>query len=238
MGDTKKILFVDPVSKLTPGVEYYYRVKAVGTNGVAGGWGPGSNYARAVIPAVGGLTATVDTSGVTLAWTVPQGDVARYDIYRRAAIASQPYRKTGDSNKATFVDPVSKLTPGVEYYYRVKAVGTNGVAGGWGPGSNYARAVIPAVGGLTATVDTSGVTLAWTVPQGDTASYEVYRRAAVAGQLYRKTGESLQAAYVDTTSGLTPGVEYYYRVKAVGSSGMVGGLGARFQLRTRSHSHC
>ncbi len=225
VGDTKKATFIDPISGLTPGVEYYYRVKAVGSNGVTGGWGPGSNYARAVIPAVKGLTVTVDTDGVALTWTVPKGDVGGYEVYRRAAMAGEPYRKTGESQQAAYVDPTSKLTPGVEYYYRVKAVGTSGVTGGWGPGSNYARAIIPAVKDLAAVVDADDVSLAWTVPQGDIVSYEVYRRAAVAGQPYRDVGDTKKATFIDPISGLTPGVEYYYRVKAISSSGLAGGWG-------------
>ncbi len=225
VGNTSTASFEDPISGLTPGVEYYYRVKAVGSSDVVGGWGPGPNYAPAIIPAVGGLIAAVGADGVALSWEAPQGDVSSYEIYRRAAIAGQPYRKIGDTSTASFVDPTSKLTPGVEYYYRVKAVGTNGLAGGWGPGSNYAHAIIPAVGGLTTTVGVDHVSVSWTVPDGDVASYEIYRRAAIAGQPYRKIGDTSTALFVDQISGLTPGAEYYYRVKAVSSSGVAGGWG-------------
>ncbi len=225
VGDTNTASFVDPTSKLTPGVEYYYRVKTIGSSGLAGGWGPGSNYARAIIPAVKDLAAVVDADAVSVSWTVPEGDVAEYEVYRRAAVIGEPYRKIGDTSTASFEDTISELTPGVEYYYRVKAVGSSDVVGGWGPGPNYARAAIPAVKDLAAVVDADAVSVSWTVPEGDVAEYEVYRRAAVIGEPYRKRGDTSTASFEDTISELTPGVEYYYRVKAVGSSDVVGGWG-------------
>ncbi len=218
--------YSDPVSGLTPGTEYYYRVKAVGSTGVVGGWGSGSNYARVVTPAVGGLNAVVGSGGVSLTWTALEGDVARYEVYRRVAVKGESYGKVGTTRTASFVDPVSGLTPGTEYYYRVKAVGSTGVVGGWGSGSNYARVVTPAVGGLNAVVGSGGVSLTWTALEGDVARYEVYRRVAVKGESYGKVGTTRTASFVDPVSGLTPGTEYYYRVKAVGSTGVVGGWGS------------
>ncbi len=225
VGDTEKALFVDAVSGLTPGVEYYYRVKVVGSSGLPGSWGPGSNYARAVVPAVVGLTAVVGVERVSVSWAEPAGDVVSYEVYRRAAVAGEPYRKVGDTKKALFVDAVSGLTPGVEYYYRVKVVGSSGLAGSWGPGSNYARVVAAAVGGLKATAVSGGVSVTWAKPAGDVARYEVYRRAAIRGQPYTKIGQAKSVSYSDPSTGLVPGAEYYYRVKAVGTSGVAGSWG-------------
>ncbi len=224
-GDTSTTTFVDPTSKLTPGVEYYYRIKAVDSSDVAGSWGPGPNYARAVIPAVGGLTAAVGADAVSVSWTVPSGDVEGYEVYRRAAIAGQPYRKVVDTKKASFVDPISGLTPGVEYYYRIKAVGSSGVVGSWGPGSNYVQSTVPAVTGLKTTVYSNGVTFSWEKPVGDVASFRVFRRVARPGEAYVEIAQRKVPYYWDPIAGLTPGVEYYYRVKAVGSSGVAGGWG-------------
>ncbi len=218
--------FLDPVSGLTAGVEYYYRVKAVSGAGVVGGWGSGSNYARVVMPAVRGLRAAVSSSGVRFSWDAPVGDVARYEVYRRAAVRGVPYRKVQTVTSTSFLDPVSGLTAGVEYYYRVKAVSGAGVVGGWGSGSNYARVVMPAVRGLRAAVSSSGVTFSWDRPVGDVARFEVYRRAAVRGVPYRKVQTVTSTSFLDPVSGLTAGVEYYYRVKAVSGAGVVGGWGS------------
>ena len=225
IGQTETVSYSDPFTGLVPGVEYYYRVKAVGASGLAGSWGTGSNYARVVAPAVGGLEAMVVSGGVSVSWAEPAGDVARYEVYRRAAIQGESYTRIGQTETVSYSDPFTGLVPGVEYYYRVKAVGASGLAGSWGTGSNYARVVAPAVGGLEAMVVSGGVSVSWAEPAGDVARYEVYRRAAVQGQPYTKIGESTVASYLDRSTGLTPGTEYYFRVKAVGASGLVGSWG-------------
>ncbi len=218
--------FLDPVSGLTAGVEYYYRVKMVSSSGVVGSWGSGSNYARVVMPAVRGLKTNVNSNGVTFSWDRPVGDVASYEVYRRAAVKGDPYRKIKTVTSTSFLDPVSGLTAGVEYYYRVKMVSSSGVVGSWGSGSNYARVVMPAVRGLKTNVNSNGVTFSWDRPVGDVASYEVYRRAAVKGDPYRKIKTVTSTSFLDPVSGLTAGVEYYYRVKMVSSSGVVGSWGS------------
>ncbi len=213
--------------RLTPGVEYYYRLKAVSRHHAEGHWGGRSNYAAVRVPALTGLQAEVrsDYASVTLSWAEPVGDVAGYEVYRRAAIRGLPYTKIGDTTTASYSDPLTGLVPGAEYYYRVKAVSAAGVVGSWGTGKNYARVVAPAVGGLKAANASGGVAVTWVKPAGDVARYKVYRRVAVQGQPYTKIGETTTASYLDRSANLTPGTEYYYRVKPVGVNGVVGGWG-------------
>ena len=176
--------FWDPVTGLTPGVEYYYRVKAVGADGVVGGWGSGSNYVGVTVPATGGLQADLYSNGVTISWDQPVGDVVSFKVYRRAAIPGEVYGEVAEREVPFFWDPVTGLTPGVEYYYRVKAVGADGVVGGWGSGSNYVGVTVPATGGLQADLYSNGVTISWDQPVGDVVSFKVYRRAAMSGEVY------------------------------------------------------
>ena len=142
-GSTSTASYDHPVAELVPGMEYEYRVKAINNLDMLG---PDSEVATVSIPAAAHLEAQPGTDGVSVSWSKPSGDVGGYEVYRRAAVAGQAYRKIGEVSSASFVDPLSGLTPGVEYYYRVKAVSSAGVVGGWGPGPNYARAVIPNAG--------------------------------------------------------------------------------------------
>ncbi len=224
IGETE---YYDREAGLTPGMEYYYRVKIVGSDGVVGHWGSRSNYAAVRLPALTGLQASVgpDSASVTFTWSEPTGDVVRYEVYRRAAIRSQPYTRIGESTMASYTDPSTGLVPGAEYYYRVKAVSAAGVVGSWGTGKNYARVVAPAVGGLKATAVSGGVSVTWAKSAGDVAVYKVFRRVAVPGQAYAEIAETTAAPYLDRSTGLTPGTEYYYRVKPVGANGVVGGWG-------------
>ncbi len=219
--------YYDPEAGLTPGMEYYYRIKTVSSTGVVGHWGSRSNYAAVRLPALTGLQASVsqDSTSVSFTWAKPAGDVAGYEVYRRVAIRGQLYTKIGESTTASYSDPSTGLIPGAEYYYRVKAVSAAGAVGSWGTGKNYAPAVAPAVGGLKATAVSGGVSVTWEQSTGDVARYKVYRRVAIQGQAYAEIAETTAASYMDRSAGLTPGTEYYYRVKPVGASGVVGGWG-------------
>ncbi len=219
--------YYDPEAGLTPGMEYYYRIKTVSKTGVFGHWGGRSNYAPVRLPALTGLQAAVsqDSASVSFTWTKPAGDVTRYHVYRRAAIRGQLYTKIGETATTSYSDPSTGLVPGAEYYFRVKTVSAAGAVGSWGTGKNYARAVAPAVGGLKATAASGGVSVTWAKPTGDVDRYKVYRRVAVQGQAYAEIAETTAAPYLDRSAGLTPGTEYYYRVKPVGANGVVGGWG-------------
>ncbi len=219
--------YYDPLISLTPGVEYYYRVKTVSHSRDEGHWGSGSNYAAVRVPALTGLQAEVspDSASIMVSWAETVGDVARYEVYRRVAASGHAYTKIGDATTASYSDPSAGVVPGAEYYYRVKAVSTAGAVGSWGLGRNYAGVVSPAVGNLQAVAASGGVSVSWEQSAGDTVRYEVYRRVAVRGQAYAKIAETATASYLDQSTDLVAGTEYYYRVKPVGTNGVVGGWG-------------
>ncbi len=219
--------YYDPEAGLAPGMEYYYRIKTISNTGVVGHWGSRSNYAAVRLAALTGLQAAVspDSGSVTFTWEKPTGDVAGYDVYRRAAIRGHVYTKIGDTTTASYSDPSTGLVPGAEYYYRVKAVSAAGAVGSWGTGSNYAEVVAPAVSGLKATAISGGVSVSWARSSGDVARYKVYRRVTVQGQAYAEIAETKSAPHLDRSASLTPGTDYYYRVKPVGANGVVGGWG-------------
>ncbi len=223
------------VEQLKSGVEYYYRISAVDSKGRRGGWGSGSNYAALTIPAPRVLSAVFNKyyDSVEVSWTAPIGPSTRYVVYRRAAVKGSEYERIGTTSGANvhrtiYRDPVSGLTPGVEYYYRVKAVNHYQYLGGWGSRSNYAAAIYtPPPSGLSAVLSAGSVVVSWTAPPGHPARYEVYRRAAVKGDGYEQIGTTRgSTVYRDSISGLSPGVVYYYRVKAVDRKGASGSWGS------------
>ncbi len=235
-------VFRDPISGLTPGVQYFYRVKAVNREGSLGSWGWFSNYATAIyVPPPSGLSAVLSADDVVFSWTAPARDLNGYVVYRRAALKGDEYEQIGTTSSTLFRDPstvfrdrVSGLSPGFEYYYRVKAVDRIGSLRGWGSGSNFAAVTTPAPSGLSTVINDKGeVVVSWTAPQGHPAAYAVYRREAVKGDKYKRIDSVLSRGssgpdtfYVANASQLKSGVEYYYRVRAVDSMGRVGGWGS------------
>ncbi len=224
---TGSTVFRDRISGLSPGFEYYYRVKAVDSQGRVGGWGPGSNYAALTTPAPGDLKATLTADDdVVVTWTAPAGIVKEYEVYRRAAVKGDKYIRIAGAYYTSYWNNAELLRSGFEYYYRVKAVDSQGHVGGWGSGSNYAALTVPAPRVLSAGYSAGSVEVTWTVPFGGAITYEVYRRAAVKGSVYKRIGTTRATVYTDHVSGLTPGVEYYYRVKAVDDHEYLGGWGS------------
>ena len=228
-------VFRDPVSGLSPGVEYYYRVKAVDSKGSLGGWGPGSNFAVAIYtPPPSGLSAVVSAGSVVVSWTAPPGHPAEYVVFRRVAFEGDEYERIGTTRATVYRDRVSGLTPGFEYYYRVKAVDRKGSSGSWGSGSNYAAVITPAPSGLSAMLNHGKLEVSWTAPAGRVKEYKVYRREAVKGDQYKRvvtkpsqdSSVDTDIVYKSSAEQLKSGVEYYYRVRAVDSMGRVGGWGS------------
>ncbi len=215
----------------TNGVTYYFKITAVN----AIGDGPPSNEASATPMAVPnaptGLTATPGNAKVVLKWNAPSNDggsdITQYNVYRSTLPNKETLIKEL-GNVLTFND--LGLVNGVTYYYQVSAVNVKGI----GPRSNEAFATpanVPSAPTLTsATPGDAHVVLSWTAPSnGGTAitNYSVYRGTTSGGEtLFITLGDVLN--YTD--SGLTNGLMYYYKVKAVNSVGegaLSNGLGAR-----------
>ena len=207
---------------VTNGTAYTYRVLAV--NGV--GSGPYSNElaatpgttAQSIPSAPSGLTASLGSTTVSLAWTAPAlpGNPAftRYDVYRgttsgqRSLLASVPAGTTSYSEA---------LPPsGATYFYAVRAVNTVGSS----PDSNEAStggssSGAPTQPTLSATVGAGGVGLSWTAGGGGGAADKwVVLRDNV--QLTRVTDPAARG-YRDTT--VVSGTTYTYKIRAVNAAG-------------------
>ncbi len=77
--------------------------------------------------APGDLFAVVSADDVVVSWTAPASGAVTYQVYRRAALEGDGYEQIGTTSGATvFRDPVSGLSPGFEYYYRVRPLTVRG----------------------------------------------------------------------------------------------------------------
>ncbi len=90
----------------------------------------------------------------------------------------------------------------------------------------------PAPGDLKATLSADDVVMVtWTAPAGIVKEYQVYRRAAIKGDKYKRIAPTSSTSYWSNAEVLRSGFEYYYRVKAVDSQGACRWLGIGFKLR-------
>ncbi len=226
---------------LINGTRYYFEVTAV--NGI--GEGPPSNEVSAVpltVPgAPTGLTATPGNSRVTLSWSAPASGgaaISGYLIFEGTRPGGENRNPVNGSLVTATSYPVSGLTNGITYYFRVIAVN----AAGQGPLSAEAPTTLlripptspppstPTSGttaqkvsaptGLTATAGDTQVHLSWTAPASDGASvisYKVYLASLPGVQESAAIGTSKTPDA--TVGGLTNGTVYYFMVAAVNAAG-------------------
>lgn len=207
---------------VTNATAYSYKVLAV--NGV--GSGPYSNEltvtpgatAPSAPSAPSALTATLDSSGVTLSWTAPTSPgnpaLTRYDVYRGTTSGQRSLLASVPAGTTTFGDALPPS--GTTYFYAVRAVNSVGSS----PDSNEVSADSSLVGvptqpTLSATTGTASINLSWAAGSGGGAADKwIILRDNV--QLARVTDPNART-YSDTTG--VSGTTYTYKVRAVNSVG-------------------
>lgn len=189
------------------GTKYYYKVRAIGTNGSYGKFSyEKAAKAKCAAPVVtAGNNAS--TGKVTLKWKAVKG-ASKYEIYR-ATSKTGTYTKIYTTSGTSFTN--TSTNPGYSYYYKVRAIDKNGNK------SDYSKIVgrtcdcaAPVVK-VTNVASTGKIKLTWGDVTG-AAKYEVYRATSKTGtytKIYTTTGTSM------INTSVTPGKTYYYKVKAI-----------------------
>ena len=187
---------------------------------------PGAFWFPIAAPADFGVTLSEKNPGsVTLSWT-PTPGADRYLIWCYERSMGQ-FRLLGAVSGGRDSCPVGYLTLNATYLFKIQAVShcstvaySNGKTGYNGVYSGMTPTVVVKIstdGSLAAPCDLRAASrqygsayLKWD-PVSGAEKYEIYRKTGDEG--YVKVGTAKTAEW--TESGLTPGVEYAYRVKAV-----------------------
>src|SRR5206468_1806312 len=159
-----------------------------------------------------GLTATAASSSqISLSWTAPTNNggsaITGYKIYRSTSSGTETgYVNLGNVTSYTNTG----VTPGVTYFYKVRAVNALGVS----TLSNESNAQPPTLHDALPISPTaasaSHISLTWTAPTSNSGS-------AITGyKIYRSTSSGTETGYVNlgnvtsyTNTGVTPGVTYF-----------------------------
>ena len=214
------------ISYIENGNTYYYKVRALGSDGTAGAWSSivSVTYRAA---STGTLPAPTVTGGndaqgrPTLKWNAVTG-AAKYEVYR-ARSRSGEYIKYSTVTGTSYTN-TSYIENGNTYYYKVRALDANGTAGAWSSivSVTYRAA---STGTLPAPTVTGGndsqgrPTLKWNAVTG-AAKYEVYRARSQSGD-YIKYSTVTGTSYTNT-SYIENGNTYYYKVRALDANGTAG----------------
>lgn len=190
--------------------------------------GEKSNVAVPVAPSTL-AAAAVSTTGIDLAWQDNSSDEKGFQLERKtgggayALLASLPLDATSYSDTG--------LTPDTAYTYRVNAYNPGGDSAYSNEVTAQTLSNLPAApAGLSAAaVPGHQINLSWSAGSGNQDGFEIERKAGDTGT-YVSLGTLGAGVLTFSDLNLTPGVDYYYRVRAYntyGNSGYSGEASAR-----------
>ena len=216
-------------SYIENGNTYYYKVRALKSDGTAGAWSSivAVTYKQTLsAPAV---TGGNDAQGrPTLKWNAVSG-AAKYEVYR-ARSKDGDYIKYSTVTGTSYTN-TSYIENGNTYYYKVRALKSDGTAGAWGSIVSVTYKQTLSAPAVTGGNDAQGrPTLTWKAVSG-AAKYEVYRARSKDGT-YTKYSTTTGTAYTNS-SYLTSGATYYYKVRALGANGNAGPYSAVVSVTCR-----
>ena len=204
----------------TVGVLYYYSVYAQGSTDYSARSRSDTGWVGLAAPTTISATDGTYADRVDITWSAVAG-VTHYAVYRATSefgqktMITSSYSVTGTSYSDT------TATPGVTYYYFVQgAISSSGTcAGDFHRNDTGWRKLSPPTGVLASDGDyTSKVEIEWGSVSG-ASHYQVWRSTSVVGSKTITSGWQTGRTFNHTTSA-TPGVRYYYWVKAaINSSG-------------------
>ena len=201
---------------LTPGTQYFYRVRAVNSTGPSAY----SNEANATTtpnaPSAPSLLSATPASNtqIDLAWTDNASNETGFKIERKTGAAGT-YAQIGTvgANVTTFSN--AGLTPLTQYFYRVRANNT----GGNSAYSNEANATTfpnppQAPGNLTATTSSNvQIDLAWADSSSNEDGFKIERRLA-GDTTFAEIATLGPNVTSYSNTDLSANTQYFYRVRA------------------------
>lgn len=213
---------------VAPSTTYYYRARFLDTNGDASRYSTVSEQSTISTPpseepaAPSGLNATAtSTTVVSLTWADNSNAETSFQLERSTDGANFSWLATLAPNATTYSD--TGRTPGSTYYYRIKSIWDASPS----PYSNVASVTMPTTSGsppaaptnLAATaLSPTEIRLSWTDNATNETDYQKERShdGVSFGIMFSGSGANQTSM---TDSGLTASTTYYYRVRAVNSSG-------------------
>ena len=220
------------ISYIENGNTYYYKVRALDAKGTAGAW---SNIVsvtyKQTLPAPS-VTGGNDSQGrPTLKWNAVSG-AAKYEVYR-ARSKDGDYIKYSTVTGTSYTN-ISYIENGNTYYYKVRALKSDGTAGAWSSVVSVTyKQTLPAPT-VTGGNDAQGrPTLKWNAVSG-AAKYEVYRARSKDGD-YIKYSTVTGTSYTNT-SYIEDGNTYYYKVRALDANGTAGAWSSIVSVTYRAAS--
>ncbi len=205
-------------SYIENGNTYYYKVRALDADGTAGAWSSIVSVTYKQTLSAPTVTGGNDSQGrPTLKWNTVTG-AAKYEVYRARSLNGD-YIKYSTVTGTSYTN-TSYIENGNTYYYKVRALKSDGTAGAWSSVVSVTYKQTLSAPAVTGGNDAQGrPTLKWNAVTG-AAKYEVYRARSLNGD-YIKYSTVTGTSYTNT-SYIESGNTYYYKVRALDANGTAG----------------
>lgn len=197
-------------TEVTPGMKFWYWVRACIEGGGSGLWGASDSGYR-LLPAPASVTATTtQTDGVKVSWKGTTTGVS-FEILRGVTDdRSQADVIATVSDKGSYTD--NTAVPGYVYYYWVRAYSELSESA-WSSAVSGFRAVsAPATIKASDGTALDSVTITWTAATS-AKRYEIWRSTKTTTTTAELIGTTNRLVWTDRE--VEPGVPYYYWVKSV-----------------------
>ena len=197
-----------------PGIKYHYKVRAYTSQWNSEGPLSASESGYRALEAPGGVAASDGVSAVhvEVAWSGVTG-ADSYKVYRSDTVDGT-YSELGSATASPYQDTTA--APGATYHYKVKAYTVSSESLSAFSDADTGFRSFNAPDGVVATngKSTVHVQVSWN-PVSGADTYLIFRSVS-SGGTFSELGSVSASPYQDTTA--TPGLLYYYKVKAHASS--------------------
>ncbi len=224
-------------SGLQTGITYTYKVLAVDADGNMSAFSPAASASPLARPQNVTAVSGPRANQISLSWQPnSESSLTGYLVFRAIAPGGMYLQQNlTPLTAALYAD--SDLSTSLRYYYKVRAIGANGILS---PESVFASA-LPLAGpepptGLAYSngVANGQLTLRWTaVTKGGITGYKVYRSSVPGGPYSCLTGQKITPTdYTDRN--LIDGQWYYYRVTSIDAVGNESAYSAQLAAKSRA----
>ncbi len=202
----------------TPGVTYWYSVRATGnicgSNAPFGGPDSGFRAGPPAVPSNVQASNGSSCSGVSVSWSSVVGATG-HEVGRATSQGGSP-SVIGSTSGVSFTDTTA--VPGQVYFYSVRALNNCG-AGNFSSGSAQGVRLAPPpppIGGPNVQSTCASITVSWSAVLG-ASGYDVGRSTSFSGSNPTVVGSPSGGSFTDTTA--IRGTTYYYFVRSRNSCG-------------------
>ncbi len=233
-----KTVLSDAITGLTVGTQYYARIRALNVNSTSSAYSTTLNIltkpATPVLDAI--ALPDITQTSVDISWTDVSGvfddyqvEVSSTDFAQGATLlAGYPLTVTGSSLNIGVDVGTSPLSPGTNYWIRLRSRNSSGESGNSNVETLLTKPATPVLNAITGSdITPTSVTINWPAVAGIVDDYVVevsttdFAQGAplLVGDPLTVTGTTLVIGVDEGTSPLDPGTNYWIRIRSRNASG-------------------